>query len=83
MVPGDWGEPGPLPTGLPTAALAGKDEDGGVFAVVYTGRSGGMSAYSCLFYSAVALTLFFRVSKSGALGPRFVKLSSNLSVLFA
>ena len=35
------------------------------------------------FYSAVALTLFFRMSRSGACGPRFVKLSSNLSILFA
>lgn len=83
VVPGDWGEPGPLATGLLTAVRAGKDEDGGVFAVVDTGRSGGMSAYSHMFYSAVALTLFFCASKSGARGPRFVKMSSNLSILFA
>lgn len=42
-----------------------------------------MSAYSHLSYSATVLTLFFRGSKSAACGLMFVKLSSDLSILFA
>lgn len=84
MVPSDWGEPDPSPgTYLLMAVQAGGDEDVGMFAVVYMGRSRGISAYSHLFYSAIALTLFFCGSESAACGLRFVKLSSDLSNLFA
>lgn len=34
VIPSDWGKPDSLPTGLLTAVQTGKDEDGGVFAVV-------------------------------------------------
>lgn len=44
VIPSDGGKPGSLPTGLLTAVQPGKDEDGGVFAVVNMGRKGGMSA---------------------------------------
>lgn len=40
----DWGKARLLPTGLLTAVQAGRDEDGGVFAVVSMGRNGLMSA---------------------------------------
>lgn len=43
VIPSDWGKPDSLPIGL-TAVQAGKDEDGGVFAVVNMGRNGWMSA---------------------------------------
>lgn len=44
VIPSDWGKPDSLPTGLLTAVQAGKDKDGGVFAVVNMGRNGWMSA---------------------------------------
>jgi len=77
------GELGLLPTHLPGTAWAGKGEDGGAFAVIRMGGSRGMSAYSHLLYSAVALALSFHVLKSGAGGPGFFGLPSNLSLLFA
>lgn len=42
-----------------------------------------MSAYSHLFYSAVALTLFSLLVLKRCSWPQFVKLCSNLSILFA
>lgn len=44
MIPSGWGKPDSLPTGLLAAVQAGRDEDGGVLAVVNMGRNGGMSA---------------------------------------
>lgn len=60
---------------------AGKDEDGGAFVHGKEWRDVCLQLLALL--RCFPDFIFLHVSQTGSRGPKFVKLSSNLSVLFA